>query len=125
MSTWQKRDVPANCFLLPREVFQLGLTRGALLVYLYLVYRKYLKHGSDELTHAAIGKAVGLCVKTVRAHLHALVTRELIAWRVTAANFCTRCFPFRIGCRSAEKIVSLHRKGMRGYETKVDHRRSV
>ena len=95
MSTWQKRDVPANCFLLPREVFQRGLTRGALLVYLYLVYRKYLKHGSDGLTCAAISKSVGLCVKTVRTHLHALVTRELIELEGDGSKFSYTLLPIQ------------------------------
>lgn len=65
-------------FCLPREVFELGLKQGPLLVYLYLICRKSLKHGADEMSYAVIGKAVGLCEKTVRAHLHTLADTGFI-----------------------------------------------
>ncbi len=44
MNTWQKRCSVENSFPLPYEVFELGLARGALLVYVYLVYHKSLRH---------------------------------------------------------------------------------
>ncbi len=62
----------ADTFPLPREVFELGLGQGALLVYLYLVYHKRLKHSANELSCAAVSRAVGLCEKTVRKHLRSL-----------------------------------------------------
>lgn len=71
-------SAPANEFLLPREVFQLGLGHGPLLVYLYLIYRKSLRHGADKMSCAVIGKAVGWCEKTVRTHLRALVDAGFI-----------------------------------------------
>lgn len=67
-----------NVFPLPHEVFELGLKRGALLVYIYLVYRKSLKHHTSDLSCAVISEAVGLCEKTVRAHLQTLVDKGLI-----------------------------------------------
>ena len=65
-------------FCLPHEVFGLGLKQGPLLVYLYLICRKSLKHGADEMSCAVISKAVGLCEKTVRTHLHTLADTEFI-----------------------------------------------
>ena len=34
---WLKRDPVRNCFLLPNEIFLLGLSPGALAVYSYLL----------------------------------------------------------------------------------------
>lgn len=52
-----------DTFTLPREVFGLSLKQGPLLVYLYLICRKSLKHGADEMNCTVISKAVGLCEK--------------------------------------------------------------
>ena len=71
-------DPDQNSFPLPHEVFELGLEQGALLVYVYLVYHKSLKHSPAELSCAAVSKAVGLCEKTVRRHLRTLVNQGLI-----------------------------------------------
>ena len=65
-------------FCLPHEVFELGLKQGPLLAYLYLICRKSLKHGADEMSCAVIGKAVGLCEKTVRTHLRTLADTGFI-----------------------------------------------
>ena len=71
-------DPDQNSFPLPHEVFELGLEQGALLVYVYLVYHKSLKHSPAELSCAAVSKAVGLCEKTVRRHLCTLVNQGLV-----------------------------------------------
>ena len=72
MSVGHKYGDAGNFFSLPQEVFKLSLKQGPLLVYLYLICRKSLKHGADEMSCAIIGKALGLCVKTVRTHLRTL-----------------------------------------------------
>lgn len=77
-SVWSAAAPSANEFFLPHEVFELGLKQGPLLVYLYLICRKSLKHGADEINCAVISKAVGLCEKTVRTHLHTLADTEFI-----------------------------------------------
>lgn len=68
----------SNSFPLPHEVFELSLSRGALLVYIYLVYHRSLRRKCDNLSCAVISQAVGLCEKTVRTHLHTLVSEKLI-----------------------------------------------
>lgn len=68
----------SNSFPLPHEIFELSLSRGALLVYIYLVYHKSLRRKCDDLSCAMISQAVGLCEKTVRAHLRILVSEKLI-----------------------------------------------
>ena len=77
-NVWSAAAPSANEFFLPHEVFELGLKQGPLLVYLYLICRKSLKHGADKMSCAVIGKAVGLCEKTVRTHLHTLADTEFI-----------------------------------------------
>ena len=67
-----------DAFTLPHEVFELSLKQGPLLVYLYLICRKSLKHGADKTSCAIIGKAVGLCAKTVRTHLSTLADTGFI-----------------------------------------------
>ena len=71
-------DPDQNCFHLPHEVFELGLEQSALLVYVYLVYHKSLKHSPNKLSSATVSKAVGVCEKTVRRHLHTLANQGLI-----------------------------------------------
>ena len=71
-------DPNQNSFPLPHEVFELGLEQGALLVYIYLVHHRSLKHSPARLSCDAIGKAVGLCEKTVRRHLRTLINQRLI-----------------------------------------------
>ena len=80
-------DPEQNCFPLPHEVFELGLEQGVLLVYVYLVYHKSLKHSSNELSCAVIGKAVGLCEKTVRRHLRTLSNAGLIQMEYNRHSF--------------------------------------
>lgn len=76
-SVWSAAAAP-DTFTLPHEVFELALKQGPLLVYLYLICRKSLKHGADKMSCAVIGKAVGLCEKTVRTHLCTLADTGFI-----------------------------------------------
>lgn len=76
-SVWSAAAAP-DMFTLPHEVFELGLKQGPLLVYLYLIYCKRLKHGAGEISCAVISKAVGLCEKTVRTHLRTLADTGFI-----------------------------------------------
>ena len=77
-SVWSAAAPSANEFFLPHEVFELGLKQGPLLVYLYLICRKSLKHGADKMSCAIISNAVGLCKKTVRTHLRTLADTGFI-----------------------------------------------
>lgn len=77
-SVWSATAALSGAFTLPHEVFELGLGQGPLLVYLYLIYCKNLKRGAAEINCAVISKAVGLCEKTVRAHLRTLADTGFI-----------------------------------------------
>ena len=82
-------------FCLPHEVFELGVKQGPLLVYLYLICRKSLKHGADEMNCAVIGKAVGLCEKTVRTHLRTLADTGVIKVEYHGQNFSYTLHPIQ------------------------------
>lgn len=87
----RKCDGTRNFFSLPHEVFELGLERDELLVYLYLVYHSSLKYTS-KLSCAIISKAVGLCEKTVRTHLRTLADKGFIQLRNNDGQLpCTLC----------------------------------
>ena len=106
MNAWQKRSLPESCFLLPREVFDLCLEQGTLLVYVYLVYHKSLKHSPARLSCAIVSKAVGLCEKTVRRHLRTLVNQGLIQ----VADY-GRCFSYSL-CPIWDKVQEYHSKDL-------------
>ncbi len=91
-------DSGQNSFSLPHEVFELGLEQGTLLVYVYLVYHKSLKHSPAKLSCVAVSKAVGLCEKTVRRHLRTLVNQGLIQ-----AADCGRVFSYSL-CPIWDKV---------------------
>ena len=97
---WSVAAPSSNEFFLPREVFKLGLKQGLLLVYLYLICRKSLKRDADEMSCAVIGKAVGMCVKTVRAHLRTLAGTGVIKMEYYGRTFSYTLCP--IQCRVRE-----------------------
>ena len=93
--TWSAASPPSNEFFLPREIFRLGLKQGPLLVYLYLICRKSLKHGADEMSCAVISKAVGLCEKTVRTHLRTLADTGFIKVEYHGQTFSYTLYPIQ------------------------------
>ena len=88
MRTWTKRDPVKNYFPLPNEIYQLGLSHGAIAVYGYLLRiedrRTYRCHPS----YATIGKAVGMSNNTVRKYVQELEERGLI--RTERTSIITR-----------------------------------
>lgn len=100
MSVAHKYGDAGNSFSLPQKVFKLGLGQGTLLVYLYLICLKSLKRDADEMSCAVIGKAVGMCVKTVRTHLRTLVGAGFIKAKYHGQVFSYTLCP--IQCRMRE-----------------------
>jgi len=99
-------SAPANEFLLPREVFQLSLGHGPLLVYLYLICRKSSKHGADKMSCSIVGKAVGMCEKTVRTHLRTLCDAQLIQIEHHGQTFSYTLCPIRSKVRERRDEAS-------------------
>ena len=96
-------------FCLPHEVFELGLKQGPLLVYLYLICCKSLKHGADKTSCAIISKAVGLCEKTVRTHLHTLADTGFIKTEHHGQTFSYSLSPIQGKVREPRNVAPRNR----------------
>ena len=75
---WAKRDPIKNYFPLPNEIYDLGLSRGAISVYSFLLCREDRKTYQCLLSYREIGEGVGMCVTTVRKYVAELEERSLI-----------------------------------------------
>lgn len=75
---WSKRDPIKNYFPLPNEIYDLGLSRGAISVYSFLLRWEDRKTYQCLLSYREIGKGVGMCVTTVRKYVSELEERSLI-----------------------------------------------
>ena len=76
--SWTKRDPIKNYFPLPNEIYDLELSRGAILVYSFLLRREDRKTYQCLLSYREIGEGVGMCVTTVRKYVAELEERSLI-----------------------------------------------
>ena len=75
---WPKRDPIKNCFLLPNELFHLGLSGGAKLVYAYLLYCEDRKTYQCYPSYKKIGRNTGMSVNTVKKYVEELVDKGLV-----------------------------------------------
>ncbi|MBD5083977.1 MAG: hypothetical protein HDT33_02640 [Clostridiales bacterium] len=107
-------DLAQNSFPLPHEAFELGLEQGALLVYVYLVYHKSLKHSPAKLSCAIVSKAVGLCEKTVRRHLRTLANSDFIRMECVGKSFSYTLCPIRNNVKKRRDVdlFSTHEGGL-------------
>ena len=64
--TWTKRDPIKNYFPLPNDIYSLGLSPGAVVVYGYLMRQEDRKTYQCLASYRTIGEAVGMSVNTVR-----------------------------------------------------------
>ena len=120
---WSAAATPPNEFYLPHEAFKLGLGHGPLLVYLYLIYRKSLKHGADKMSCAVIGKAVGpiqgkVCERrSVTPRSRWISTkRPWLTGEVFDAVFPVPVEVFQLGLQPGELLVYIYlhyQKGVR------------
>ena len=88
MRTWTKRDPVKNYFPLPNEIYQLGLSHGAIAVYGYLLRIEDRRTYQCHPSYATIGKAVGMSRNTVRKYVQELEERGLI--RTERTSIITR-----------------------------------
>ena len=84
MRTWTKRDPVKNYFPLPNEIYQLGLSHGAIAVYGYLLRIEDRRTYQCHPSYATIGKAVGMSNNTVRKYVQELEERGLIRTEPTS-----------------------------------------
>ena len=78
-------------------------------MYLYLIYCKSLKHGAGEISCAVISKAVGLCEKTVRTHLHTLAGTGCIKTEHHGQTFSYTLCPIQSKVREHRSTTSRSR----------------
>ena len=73
-----KEEDVRNCFLLPRELFHLGLCAGEISVYSFLMSCENRKTYQCYPSYRTIGEAVGMSRNTVKKYVDALVDKQLI-----------------------------------------------
>ena len=78
------RDPRKKYFPLPNEVFDLGLSTGALAVYSYLMFIENRQTYQCHASYRTIGNAVNMSPNTVRKYVAELVERGLIATEHTS-----------------------------------------
>ena len=78
MRTWTKRDPVKNYFPLPNEIYQLGLSHGAIAVYGYLLRIEDRRTYQCHPSYRTIGRAVRLSENTVRKYVTSLEEKGLI-----------------------------------------------
>ena len=83
---WLKRDPVRNCFLLPNEIFLLGLSPGALAVYSYLLCCENRQTYQCWPSYKTIGNAVRMSANTVRKYVCELEERQLISTESTTVT---------------------------------------
>lgn len=75
---WQKRDPVKHYFMVPNEVFGLGLNSGGISIYGYLLRCEDRKTYKCHPSYRTIGRAVGLSENTVRKYVGSLEEKGLI-----------------------------------------------
>ena len=81
---WSKRDPVRNCFLVPNEVYYLGLSYGAIAVYGYLLHIEDRKSYQSHAGYKTIGKATKMSANTVRKYVQELEECCLITTEQTS-----------------------------------------
>ena len=79
-----KRDPIKNYFPLPNEIYQLGLSSGAIAVYGYLLRIEDRTTYQCYPSYSTIGSAVGMSKNTVRKYVAELEERRLIQTEPTS-----------------------------------------
>ena len=75
---WPKRDPRKNYFLVPNEVFHIGLSHPEISIYCYLLSIKNRKTYQCWPSYKTIGKALGMCENTVSKYVRSLEEKGLI-----------------------------------------------
>ena len=75
---WPKRDPRKNYFLVPNEVFHIGLSYPEISVYCYLLSIEDRETYQCWPSYKTIGKALGMCENTVSKYVRSLEEKGLI-----------------------------------------------
>ena len=71
-------DNPGSYFPMPKSIFNLGLSSGEILVYLYLMFCEDREIFKCHPSYATIGKAIGMSNNTVKKYVESLENKGLI-----------------------------------------------
>ena len=75
---WPKRDPRKNYFLVPNEVFHIGLSHPEISIYCYLLSIENRETYQCWPSYKTIGKALGMCQNTVSKYVRSLEEKGLI-----------------------------------------------
>ena len=73
-----KRDPIKNSFIMPNEIFRLGLSEGAIAVYAYLLYCEDRETYQCYPSYTTIADAINKSKNSVRKYVAELVSKRLI-----------------------------------------------
>lgn len=80
---WPERDSERDYFMVPNEIYCLGLNYREIAVYTYLLQCEDRKTYQCYPSYRTIGKAVGMCENTVRKNTLSLEEKGLICTEPT------------------------------------------
>ena len=75
---WPKRDPRKHYFLVPNEVFHIGLSHPEISIYCYLLSIENRETYQCWPSYKTIGKALGMCENTVSKYVRSLEEKGLI-----------------------------------------------
>ena len=75
---WPKRDLNKNYFLVPNEVFHIGLSHPEISIYCYLLSIEDRETYQCWPSYKTIGRALGMCENTVSKYVRSLEEKGLI-----------------------------------------------
>lgn len=75
---WPKRDPRKNYFLVPNEVFHIGLSHPEISIYCYLLSIENRETYQCWPSYKTIGKALGMCENTVSKYVRSLEEKGVI-----------------------------------------------
>ena len=108
---WPKRDPIKNYFLVPNEVFDIGLEYGEISVYAYLLRCENRKTYQCHPSYKTIGRAVHMSANTVRKYISGLERKGLVRTEptmITTKDGRTRNGSLRYTIRPFQEALELY-----------------
>lgn len=108
---WPKRDPIKNYFLVPNEVFDIGLEYGEISVYAYLLRCENRKTYQCHPSYKTIGRAVHMSENTVRKYISGLERKGLVRTEptmITTKDGRTRNGSLRYTIRPIQEALEMY-----------------
>ena len=108
---WPKRDPIKNYFLVPNEVFDIGLEYGEISVYAYLLRCENRKTYQCHPSYKTIGGAVHMSANTVRKYISGLERKGLVRTEptmITTKDGRTRNGSLRYTIRPIQEALEMY-----------------